>query len=244
MTSSKNSAILLLTALIAAILFALYYYIVTPKLEEVNTKESSINSLQQEISTIEKEITIIEENRKSSDIGILALRKKVPQTRAMEEVIRNIEEIEAVTGTRVENVDFNNYDSLVIDAIIDPNAPDSGGKEDGTGEPAAETEEQATTDNKEETATPQTDKELPISTILKESLPEELKLVTFSIDVAAKDSQTMLEFLKEIEKIERVMKIDALDFKLVGEEAKFQEDVDSTVNATVQVTTFYYEGQQ
>ncbi len=241
MTSSKNSTILILTAFIAAILFALYYYIVTPKLEEVDAKESSISSLQQEISTIQKQIALIEEKGKSASASNLSLRKKVPQTRAIEEVIRNIEEIEAVTGTRVEAMDFNNYDSLVMDSTMtDPNLINSEEQAD-LKQSANEAEEQAVDKNDE---TPEVKEKIPTATFSKDSLPKELKLVTFSIDVVALDNEAMVEFIKEVEKIDRVMKIDAIDFTLTGEEEKFQEDADTTLKSTIQVTTFYYEGQQ
>ena len=232
MTSSKNSAILLLTALVAALLFALYYYVLTPKLEEVEAKEQTISALQQNIATIQEQMATLESAQPSHGGSLLSLRKKVPQNRAIESLLRNIEEIEAVTGTRVETVEFNNYDSLVIDStIVDPNAP-----------PASETAQQTSTENSNQTEDSQADKALPTSSIAKETLPADLKLVTFSMEVAAIDSAAMLEFLKEIEKIERVMKIDTLDITLTGEEDKFMEDADSTITATVQVTTFYYEG--
>jgi type IV pilus assembly protein PilO len=241
MTSSKNSTILLLTALIAAILFALYYYILSPKLEEVDAKESSINSLQQEISTIQEQMALIEENGKSSSTSNLTLRKKVPQTRAIDEVIRNIEEVEAVTGTRVEAMDFNNYDSLVVDSTMtDPNSTNSMEQVDAQ-QSATGTDEQGVAKNDE---TAEVKDKLPTATFTKDSLPKELKLVTFNIDVVALDNEAMVEFIKEIEKIDRVMKIDAIDFESTGEEAKFQEDADTTLKATIQVTTFYYEGQQ
>jgi len=236
MTSSKNSAILLLTALVAALLFALYYYLLTPKLEEVEAKERDVRALQQEIATIQEQITALDTVQQSQGASVLSLRKKVPQTRAIEGVIRNIEEIEAVTGTRVEAVEFNNYDSLVMDSsIIDPNSP--------ANEEQAVSAQQPT-ENSEQADSEEGDNALPTSTIAKESLPAELKLVTFSIDVIAIDTKTMLEFLKEIEKIERVMKIDTLDITLTGEEVVFEEDADSSIKATVQVTTFYYEGEQ
>lgn len=240
MTSSKNSTILILTAFIAAILFALYYYIVTPKLEEVDAKESSISSLQQEISTIQKQITLIEENSKSASTSNLTLRKKVPQTRAVNEVIRNIEEIEAVTGTRVEAMDFNNYDSLVLDSTLtDPNLANSEEQVD-----LKQSGNEAEKQSAENDETSEGKDKIPTATLNKDSLPKELKLVTFTIDVVALDNNTMVEFIKEIEKIDRVMKIDAIDFTLTGEEEKFQEDADTTLQSTLQVTTFYYEGQQ
>ncbi|MEG0258619.1 MAG: potassium transporter [Lysinibacillus sp.] len=225
-SSSKNSAILLLIALIAAILFAVYYYVVTPKLDEVEAKEASISTLNDEITSIKGQITTIETKQQAAASNTLAMRKKVPQKRVIENVILNIEEIEAVTGTRIETIEFNNYDSLVLDsAITDPNAP-------------VVEEGQPTDENAEEKPA-----EPPTSTIAKESLPPELKLVTFSIEVAALDFESLQDFLKEIENIERVMKIDTFDFSLPGEDDKYQKDADPTVTATIQVTTFFYEGE-
>ncbi|MFJ7735051.1 potassium transporter [Lysinibacillus sp. NPDC097287] len=241
-TSNKNSAILLLTALIAALLFAVYYYVLTPKLDDVKAKESTVSTINQEITSLQEQIAIVEETQQSSTSENLTLRKKVPQTRAIEKVLLDIAEIEAVTGTLVESISFNNYDSLVLDSTItDPNAPvvDEGAVQDvpatggdGTDNQPTEEETEGTTD------------ELPVSTIAKESLPAALKLVTFSIDIAALDMKSLNSYLEEIEKIERIMKIDALDISLPGEEDKFQEDADPTVTATIQVTTFYYEGEK
>lgn len=236
-TSSKNSTILLLTALIAAILFAVYYYLLTPKLEAVEEKESAISSLNQEIKGVQEQIAVMGQTQQSSVSNSILLRKKVPQTRAIEKVLLDIAEIEAVTGTLVETISFNNYDSTVIDSTItDPNAPkvDEGAVQDTTQTDAGATEEQST-----ETAT----EELPVSTIAKESLPQELKLVTFNIEIAALNLEALKEFLLEIEKIERIMKIDSLDISSTGEEDQFKDDSDQTPTATIQITTFYYEGE-
>lgn len=207
----------------------------------MEAKESSNITLQQEVSTIQEQIALIEKNGKSNRTSNLTLRKKVPQTRAIDEVIRNIEEMEVVTGTRVEAMDFNNYDSLVMESTItDPNSTNSE-EQANTQQSATEADEQAVAKNDE---TPEVKDKIPTATLNKDSLPKELKLVTFDIEVVALDNKAMVEFIKEIENIDRVMKIDAIDFTLTGEEAKFQEDADTTLKATIQVTTFYYEGQQ
>lgn len=238
-TSSKNSTILLLTALFAAILFAVYYYVLTPKLDEVKEKESTLSSLNQEITTLQEQMTLIDETQQTSISNTLTLRKKVPQTREIEKILLDIAEIEAVTGTLVESIRFNNYDSPVVDSTItDPNAP----AVDQEAVPRTPAVEEKATDNQ---STPEgTTDTPPVSTITKESLPEQLKLVTFSFDIAALDLQALQNFLQEIEQIERIMKIDTLSISSPGEEEQLQEDADPTVKATVQVTTFYYEGEK
>ncbi|QDQ01898.1 hypothetical protein FOH38_16170 [Lysinibacillus fusiformis] len=225
LTSSKNSSILLLTALVAALLFALYYYLLMPKLNEVEAKASNINQLQQEIASIEGQLSTLDEEQSELVTNILTMRKKVPETRAIEKIILAMAEMEEVTGTRVESLNFNNYDTTVAQSeVTEPNMLEK-----------AETEVSG-----EQIA----DENLPISSIAKENLPNELKLVTFSLEVTALDFKALESFLKEIEKLERVMKTDTINFSLPGEQDQLDKDADLTLKATVQVTTFYYEGQQ
>ena len=74
-----------------------------------------------------------------------------------------------------------------------------------------------------------------------ESLPPSLKLITFNIDITSPNEVSLIEFIKEIEQIERVMHVDAIDFSFPGEENMFTEDKTEVVSGNVQVTTFYYE---
>ncbi|MER2046973.1 MAG: potassium transporter, partial [Solibacillus sp.] len=100
--------------------------------------------------------------------------------------------------------------------------------------------ESGTTESTESEST-EVSEVLPVSTIAVETLPPSLKLVTFNINVAAPNDVNLLQFIEEIEKKERVMRIDIIDFALPGEEDKFTEEASEIVTADIQVTTFYYE---
>lgn len=244
-SSSKNTVFILIGVLILALLFAVYYYLILPKLNEVEAMESSVSTLNSEIASIHEQIATVEADRESSSPNILALRKKVPQTRGIESIVRGIEEIEAITGTRVESISFNNYDSLVSGAgLVDPNAPIAPTAEE---QAAAEAEESTTTEGEtpadETTTEGETEvAETPVSTITPESLPAELKLITLSINVLAPDFETLQEFIAEFEKVDRVVKVDTFNFSLPGEEENISEDPNLEVSSTIQITTFYYEG--
>jgi len=54
---------------------------------------------------------------------------------------------------------------------------------------------------------------------------------------------SLLQFIQELESLDRIMHVDAINYSLLGEEAEFEEDVTDTVNASIQVTTFYYDGE-
>ena len=224
--NSKKSGILLLVLLIASLLFALYYYVILPKKDEVRAKEASIQSLQTEIKSLEQSLTSFDEQLEVPMQETLEMQKKVPSVRAVEQVLRDMVEIEEVTGTRMESLTFNNYDEPVANANVDQTNT------------VAEAEEKVNEENQENTETP------PVSTIAQENIPPELKLVTFTFDIGALTFDSMVTFLKEVEKLERVMKIDTINMTIPGEKEKLDKEADNTIKATVQITTFYYEGQE
>ena len=232
-SSSKNGTLLIVIALVMALLFAMYYYVVKPKQDEEQMIRSEINSLHTEIATIEETIATNQSQQSQTNENEFVLRKKVPDNREIDELILSIEEMQYVTDSRIQSIDFNNYDALVS----------SSGLQDPLSTP--ETEEGAVSDLTQ-SAIDQTEgtegsEELPVSTIAVETLPPSLKLVTFNINVAAPNDVNLLQFIEEIEKKERVMRIDIIDFALPGEEDKFTEEASEIVTADIQVTTFYYE---
>ncbi|OBW53496.1 potassium transporter [Solibacillus silvestris] len=231
-SSSKNGTLLIVIALAMALLFAMYYYVVKPKQDEEQMIRSEINSLHTEIAAIEETIAANESQQSQTNVNEFALRKKVPDNREIDELILSIEEMQYVTDSRIQSIDFNNYDALVS----------SSGLQDPLSTP--ETEEGVATESTESTnqaEDTEASEQLPVSTIAVETLPPSLKLVTFNINVAAPNDVNLLQFVEEIEKKERVMRIDIIDFALPGEEDKFTEEASEIVTADIQVTTFYYE---
>ncbi|MEK4078618.1 potassium transporter [Solibacillus sp. FSL K6-1126] len=231
-SSSKNGTLLIVIALAMALLFAMYYYVVKPKQDEEQMIRSEINSLHTEIAAIEETIATNESQQSKTNVNEFALRKKVPDNREIDELILSIEEMQYVTDSRIQSIDFNNYDALVSSSgLQDPlSTPET--------EEGVETESTESTNQAEDT---EASEQLPVSTIAVETLPPSLKLVTFNINVAAPNDVNLLQFVEEIEKKERVMRIDIIDFALPGEEDKFTEEASEIVTADIQVTTFYYE---
>lgn len=232
LTSGKNSSTLLLIALVAALLFALYYYILLPKKEEAASLESSILSTRSEIESIQQQMEELNASKNAEHATLFELRKKVPATRNLDDIVLKIEETQYVTGTKILSIHFNNYDELVSSSQLEsPNVPTE------EGENADENGEDATTEAEDS-------EETPVSPIAKENLPSELKLITFEVRVESPDFNHLVNFIKEIEKIKRIMHIDAINFSLPGEENEFDEDSEDSITATVKVTTFYYEGEE
>lgn len=250
-SSSKNGTLLLVIALAMALLFAVYYYVVKPKEDEAQAIRSEMNSLETEISTLEQSLAGLNAQHSQTDVNEFTLRKKVPANREIDALILAMEEIEYVTGSRVQSIEFNNYDALVSssglqDPLYTPEPEEGAVAEDGSesSETTEATEPVETTEPTEDTEAVDGEvpaEELPVSTIAVETLPPSLKLVTFNINVAAPTDVNLLQFIEEIEKKERVMRIDIIDFALPGEEDQFTEEASEIVTANIQVTTFYYE---
>ncbi len=224
-SSSKNSTVLVII-LIAVVLFAIYYYVVKPKKDEVAAMENTVVNLQSEITELEANIVSTKVKLEDKTSNDFALRKKVPQSRNMMELLQSIEEVEFISESRILSISFNNYDTLVAESELqDPNEPDSSEDEGSASELQTETEN------------------MPVSTIAKESLPAELKMVTFSMEIESPNKSKLEQFIKEIEALERVMHVDNIEFSLPGEENEIAEDSSEVVSATIQVTTFYYDGK-
>ena len=48
-------------------------------------------------------------------------------------------------------------------------------------------------------------------------------------------------FIKELESIERIKRIDQVGFLMPGEEQSYEEETEEAISAVIQVTTFYYD---
>ena len=258
-TSGANSTPLLLSALIVAVLGALYYFLLMPKMDEVSSMEATVATSEANIASIQQQIDAINSLQNTEVTNEFAVRKKLPENRGIEQLLLNIEEMEYVTGSRISAISFNNYDALVSGSgLADPNAPET---DETTQDPNAQTTEtttatttestpaqettnttettttEATTTGSTETETP----EVPISSIDVTTLPTNLKMITFNIEVEAPNEKSLMSFLKEIEKLERIMNVESVEFSLPGEENSYSPEASNVVSTTVQVTTFYYE---
>lgn len=257
LSGGKNSGPLLITALILALLFAVYYYVVLPKQEEATEKQNAVNHLTSETATMKDQIALIKENRNDEVDSGLIIRQKLPADREIDQLLLALEEAEYVSGSRILTITFNNYDNLVSESgLLDPNAPTGDEQADGAME---ESERDETTDNSETneniedkgtpesdqtggTAVEETEQEaVPISTMSAEALPANLKLLPFQVDIESPDAEQLQQFMKEIEQMERVMHIDTIEYSLPGEEDALTEKGDKVVSASIQVTTFYFE---
>lgn len=231
LSSGKNSGPLLVTALVLVVLFAVYYYVVLPKQDEAEIKQSTVDTLNSEISTMKEQIALMEGDNNGAVSNEFAVRKKLPESRKIDELLLSFEEIEYISNSRIAGISFNNYDDLVsASGLADPNANTEGNQMDGALEEAPV-----------EGAADQQGEPVPVSTMSAEALPANLKLITCQIEIESPDDEQLQQFIKEIEALERVMHIDTIEYSLPGEEDTLMNDASAIVSASIQVTTFYFE---
>ncbi len=223
LVSNKRTGYLLIVALVAVLLGALYFFLISPLQQEKQSKEVVISNVRNEIDLLSTQLVAPSEEVENSFL----LEKKVPLSRELDRLVQSIEEVELISEARVESINFNNYDEIVADSSLA-----------ATNEEVPLNEPVATTDE----ASPEGEivSEAPVSPIANTILPPQLKLITFDITVWTKDYDHLSTFIKEIESIERVYRIDAIEFSLLGEEELYDLEVQEAVSATIQVTTFYY----
>jgi type IV pilus assembly protein PilO len=233
-TSSKNTTVLLIVVLMIALLFAAFYYLVLPKKDEASSAKAQVSSLASQVTTMEQNIALLKTIEQPAPVDYYTLRKKVPQTRAVDDLLLNIDQMEYVSGTSVTSISFNNYDSLVsASAISDPNDPTANGTEtEGQVDPATATGETAP------------EVTIPTTTISAAQLPPELKLLSLSLSVEAPNNAALQLFIREIENLERVVRVDTLSYSLPDELGSLNPLEAQNISASIQVTTFYYEGEQ
>ncbi len=232
LSGGKHSTVLVMTALVLALLFAVYYYVILPKQQERDTAAITVQSLQTEIASVEQQVAALSDPLNRGAENKFELHKKVPAAREVDSLLLNMEELEYVTDTQVQSIEFNNYDSLVSSSgLQDPNAP-----VEGEELPTIEDQVEEALEGSEE-------EEPPVSSIASEELPPALKLITLNLSVEAPEYANLLAFIKELERLERIVRIDTINYSLAGEELEYDPEASPLASAEIQVTTFYYEEQ-
>lgn len=226
--SSKRTSHVLLGVFILVLFLALYYYLLFPKKTEIAMKETALLSIDADIQSLQAQIEASSWNGQSAESDFILL-KKLPLSRELDQIILSIEEIELISDSQIQSVTFNNYDEILLDSEL-----------------AQSTQQTEETQNETTDGTVTADSELvtdPVSQLDVTSLPPDLKLITFNINVSTKNYEQLKIFIGELEQLERVFKIEGVNFTLPGEvEFASEEDIDLAINADILLTTFYYDG--
>ncbi|MEL3958029.1 hypothetical protein NST17_12605 [Caldifermentibacillus hisashii] len=258
----KRKIILFIGIILFLLLGLLYFYLIMPLKDDANAAEQNVKQLETEVKALENRLN---QNETDQPENTAKLEKKMPLSRQLDELILSLQEIEMVSGSQIASINFNNYDGGLTEAdgtnennestegtdeatADDTNNNDelTDSKDDPTMNETDEnqSDEQATEDKKnEDNGSDTNDENEQATNETVTNLPTNVKLITINLSVTSPDFEHFQLFLQELEKLERITRVDTLTFTKPAErELLYEKDGSQAVTADVQITTFYYNG--
>ncbi|MEK4521580.1 hypothetical protein MKX96_08145 [Psychrobacillus sp. FSL W7-1493] len=236
LVSNKKNTVILIGLLVLLLLFALYYFLISPLKNERDTKEVTVEVLKGEVKVLRDEYNTFELDV-NSDENVFKMKDKVPLERELDQLLLSLEEVELLSDSKIESIEFNNYDGIIDEAQlalypVHDNTEDT----EKVGEVTEDTEDNETTEANEEAL-----EELPISSVSEITLPANLKLITFNVTVQTKNYEHLVLLIEEIENLERVLRVDQITMNAPGEQELLDQELPTATSATIQLTTFFHK---
>lgn len=240
----KRKIILFIGIILFLLLGLLYFYLLMPLKDDANAAEQNVKQLETEVKTLENRLN---QNETDQPKNTAKLEKKMPLSRQLDELILSLQEIEMVSGSQIASITFNNYDGGLTEAdgTYNNNETTDGTDNTATNEPDEnQSDNQAAADESNDDNESDTNDESEQATDeTVTNLPTNVKLITINLSIASPDYEHFQLFLRELEKLERITRVDTLTFTKPAErELLYEKDGSKAVTAEVQITTFYYNG--
>lgn len=219
---------LLLLSLLFVLLIVCYFIFLQPVQSDKKTKESQLQQGNNDIALLEIQIN----NERNKDDGFNNMDKfklagQLPEDPFIDQLILTLEEIEFVSGSRFEQIQFS-YGGSTPERYL--------GNEEELG---GELEENSNEQNDTHDLVEEQEEQAPPFDF--EGKPEELQVINISMKVLSTNYDHFQSFIQEIEKQERMMFVSHLNFNHPGEEQLLIEDPPiEEITFDVTLTTFYY----
>lgn len=237
LVSNKKNAVILIGLVIVLLLFALYYFLLSPLKSERETKEVSVKVLEGEVKALREEYNTFQLEADSDD-NVFKMKAKIPLERELDELLLSLEEVELLSDSKIESIEFNNYDGIIDETQLAQYPIEEVEENTETGE---EESGEATDQADAIEASEENLEEPPISPVADTALPGNLKLITFNVSVLTKNYDQLVLLIEEIENMERVVRVDQIIMDAPGEEDLLNEELPTDTSATIQLTTFFHK---
>lgn len=248
--------ILLAICLVGGVGYGIYAYILEPKWSERDALKAENVQLVDEASNLRIQLQQDQKNAEASKRSDAELRMKVPKNRDISQLIRMLEQFEGQTATEVSSVAFNNYDASAKDTLQGDTSNEENTSDPNTPTKTTEEAEKQVEDEAKKEETDETKTETPTSDLANEEILGNMELITVSFTVSGEDIADVRQFLQNIERYPRLMKIDSVDYEIANPEAAVEQQTtdpatnpedtpaEYPVQANVQITTFYAKDQE
>lgn len=242
----RRNIFLALVGLILILLIVLFFAVLKPMMDEKNAEQASALEAEKNVKDLQLEKKRLDNNKVSTEDQEFLYEKKMPLNPSLDELMRSLEEIAAVSMSRIDKIEFAYDGELPLpeadkkDVNVEVETPAADASTDAAGD-STDTDK---TNVKVETNTDEQDKAIsPESTALAWEAPENLHTITMRMEVASPNYQSFDTLMKEVEKLERVTLLNTMEFKKPAEaELVLNENPDESVICTVELMTFYYDG--
>lgn len=243
----RRKELFILIGLVLILVTTVYFLFIYPKYSEAATKKSQNVTTETEINQLEGQIQKLKKADKREDI--FHLRKKIPETDDMDQLLLKLEEIEGMSRSRVEEIELTYDDGEDVLEKSEEEAPiikkddeeseekdkDSDRESDEDNDDEADKEEEEDADDEVDSEEEKSDQEAEDE--------QEAKLKAIEIEMVV-NSPTYLSFntfVTEFEKLDRIVFVSELEFiKPAEHELYFEKVYDGTVAHKITFQTFTY----
>ncbi|WP_339214324.1 hypothetical protein [Ornithinibacillus sp. FSL M8-0202] len=221
---NKQSFLLLLT-LLFILLTVVYFFFYLPMNQELKSKENNLELVEKEVSTLQSEVMKLEEGNQAG-VEPYMQAEKLPQDPELEKLILTLQEIEFISDSRIDNINFTYGGSETLRTDVEDEVE---AESESEPEPEIQDEEQEEMEQVE-------------SVMDFANKPDNVEVISVSMAVNSPDYEHFQQFLNQIEKQERFMTVSSLHFQKPAErELLLEGDSFQTITANVTITTFYYQ---
>lgn len=219
---------MLLLLVLLLFIVVLYFLLLRPLVAEVSSKENAAETKQEELKELTQTIAKIKDEADKIDVEQLLLEKRIPVERQLDEYILTLQQMEAVTNSQIESIQFM-YDSSIADLEEEE-------------EEKTETTNEEVSDENEEVI--EEDIEAIEERQIVREKPEGLEVLIVRVEATSPDYNSFIQLLEEIEELERISIITNLKYDAASEKDQFEDEVDEdAISFNIELTTFYYPSE-
>ncbi|RAP74743.1 hypothetical protein [Paenibacillus montanisoli] len=212
----RNAALALLFVLLGVAFAMTYSFVIHAPSKELEQTKQQLEQEKQLLAAVDERLVKQQGELQST----LNLQRKLPVEPLIDQYLLDLEKVELLSGSQLQNIGISEGDAAAL--FANPNAAAAANVQTDTG---GNQEAQGTTQE----AQPQAEQTPDASAV---------KRLTFSLSVNTPDYSHMLKFVKKLEELQRVSKIDSFSFT-GGQESAGAVPGGSGMKFTVTVSTFY-----
>lgn len=228
--------------LLFLLLIALYFALLRPLTSDLKRTERAMETLEEDIHRLK--IAMENEEEEKTAWNLESLRKKVPADKELDPLLLTLDEIEAVSNSRIENIDFTYEADLPEGALAEEESEEQVDEEVGDEEIEEVDEGEEGEDTDEEIAEEEADEaeeEKERERVIFSEIPEELHTISVSMTVYSPDYEHFRRFLVEMYRSERILLVESLSFEKPAETELLMNPEEETISFTIDFLTFYHD---